>query len=158
MLQDIESLRPLIPYCLYHHERYDGKGYPKGLAGEAIPIEGRLIAVADAFDSITSNRSYRKAQDPDVAIAELERCKGTQFDPAVVDALIACYREGKITSLIQESLKGGRSISCPFCSTFISIPEGANVGDVFDCQVCHRNVQLQEQNNALFGELVPQTV
>lgn len=157
MLQDIESLRPLIPYCLYHHERYDGKGYPKGLAGEAIPIEGRLIAVADAFDSMTSNRPYRKALDPELAIAEVERCKGTQFDPAVADALVACYREGKITPIVQESLKGGRSISCPFCSTFISIPEGANLGHVFECQVCHRNVQLQEQNNALFGELAPQT-
>ena len=157
MLQDIERLKPLVPYCLYHHERYDGKGYPFGLAGEAIPIEGRLIAVADTFDAITSNRPYRQGLPPHVAIAEIVEGRGTQFDPAIVDALLACYREGKITRIIQESLKGSKSIVCPFCSTFISIPDGANEGDCFKCAVCHRTVQLRQQNNAYYGELLSET-
>ena len=154
LLQDVERLRPLVPYCLYHHERYDGKGYPFGLAAEAIPIEGRLIAVADTFDAMTSNRPYRQGMPPHIAIAEIVKQRGTQFDPAIVDALVACYRDGKITLIIQESLKGSKSIVCPFCSTFISIPEGANEGDCFRCAVCHRTVQLKEQNNAYYGELV----
>jgi putative nucleotidyltransferase with HDIG domain len=157
MLRDIERLVPIIPYCLYHHERYDGNGYPFGLAGENIPIEGRLIAVADTFDAMTSNRPYRRGLHPEVAIAEIVKARGTQFDPLIVDALVVCYREGRITRVIQESLKGGRSIVCPFCSTFISIPEGANEGDHFECQVCHRHVQLLQQNNAFFGELLPET-
>ncbi|NJL73482.1 MAG: HD domain-containing protein [Candidatus Competibacteraceae bacterium] len=82
LLQDIERLHPLIPYCLYHHERYDGRGYPYGLGGDDIPLEGRLLAVADTFDALTSSRPYRKGLDPDVAIAEVERCKGSQFDPS----------------------------------------------------------------------------
>jgi len=156
MLRDIERLKPLIPYCLYHHERFDGKGYPFGLAGENIPLEGRVIAVADAFDAMTSNRPYRKALDPAEAIEEIKTCKGTQFDPAVADAIIACYEEGTITRVIQDFLKDGESIACPFCSTFISIPEKADIGDNFECQVCHRGVKLQEINGAHFGELLPQ--
>ena len=156
MLRDIEQLRPLIPYCLHHHERYDGKGYPFGLVGENIPIEGRVIAVADAFDAMTSNRPYRKALDPSDAIEEIKKCSGTQFDPAVADAIVTCYQEGRITRVIQDFLKDGRSIACPFCSTFIGIPEGANLGDKFECQVCHRGVKLQEINGAQFGELLAQ--
>ncbi len=154
ILSDISLLRPCIPYCLYHHERYDGKGYPFGLAGDAIPIEGRVTAVADTFDAMTSNRPYRKGLSPDVAIEEIAKGRGTQFDSAVVDALVACYREGRISLVIQESLKGGRSIVCPFCSTFIPIPEGAKEGDRFQCSVCHRHVRLLQQNNAYFGELL----
>jgi HD-GYP domain-containing protein (c-di-GMP phosphodiesterase class II) len=157
MLQDIERLKPLVPYCLSHHERYDGKGYPFGLAGEAVPIEGRLIAVADTFDAMTSNRPYRQGLPAHVAIAEIVKERGTQFDPVMVDALIACYREGKVARIIQESLKGSKSIVCPFCSTFISIPDAANEGDCFRCLVCHRNVQLRQQNNAYYGELLAET-
>src|SRR5690606_31437313 len=91
MMQDIEFLLPLVPYALYHHERYDGKGYPYGLQGEDIPIEGRLLAVPDTFDAMTSNRPYRKGLDPKIAIAELEKGKGTQFDPDMVDAFLAAY-------------------------------------------------------------------
>jgi transposase-like protein len=83
--------------------------------------------------------------------------RGTQFDPVIVDALLACYREGKITRIIQESLKDSKSIVCPFCSTFISIPDGANEGDCFRCPVCHRTVQLKQQNNAYYGELLAET-
>ena len=156
IVRDIERLVPIIPYCLYHHERYDGNGYPFGLAGEKIPIEGRLIAVADAFDAMTSNRPYRRGLHPEVALTEIVNGRGTQFDPLIVDALVVCYREGRITRVIQESLKGGRSIICPFCSTFIRVPEGANEGDHFECQVCHRHVKLLQQNNAFFGELLPE--
>lgn len=152
MLRDVEFLLPLIPYCLYHHERYDGRGYPFGLQGEAIPLEGRIIAVADTFDAMTSNRPYRKGLPPDVALAEIEKGKGSQFDPVVADALIRAYQEDRISRIIQESRKGAASIVCPFCSTHIPIPEGANVGDRFQCEVCHRHVGLREQNNALFGE------
>jgi putative nucleotidyltransferase with HDIG domain len=60
MMEDVGFLKPVIPYCLYHHERYDGKGYPFGLSGESIPLEGRLIAVADTFDAMTSHRPYRR--------------------------------------------------------------------------------------------------
>ena len=157
LLQDVEFLKPLIPYCLYHHERYDGKGYPFGLAGDAIPIEGRVMAVADTFDAMTSNRPYRKGLPAEVAIEELIKGRGTQFDPAIVDACVACYREGKISAIIQESQKDGPSIICPWCSTHISIPQDAQVGDTFSCQVCKRHIRLEQKNDAYYGELLAES-
>jgi HD-GYP domain-containing protein (c-di-GMP phosphodiesterase class II) len=70
------------------HERYDGSGYPDGLAGDAIPLSARIVACCDAFNAMTSDRSYRKALPLDDAIAELRRGRGSQFDPRVVDALV----------------------------------------------------------------------
>ncbi|MDQ1257419.1 MAG: hypothetical protein QG656_2023 [Candidatus Hydrogenedentes bacterium] len=157
MMQDVSFLKPVIPFCLYHHERYDGRGYPFGLKGDDIPIEGRLIAVADTFDAMTSHRPYRRGLDPEIAIQEIERGKGTQFDPDCAEALIACYREGKVDQIFQDYMKDEKSVACPFCSTFINIPEGAKIFDIFECQVCHRRVRLQQQNEAYYGELIAET-
>ena len=71
------------------HERYDGGGYPDGLAGEAIPLASRIVSACDAYNAMTTDRSYRKALTVGVAVAELRANAGTQFDPKVVDALIA---------------------------------------------------------------------
>jgi len=78
-------------WVLHHHERFDGKGYPTGLAGEAIPLEARIIAVADAFEAMTGSRPYRSARTPEQALAELEAHSGSQFDPRCVDALCAAF-------------------------------------------------------------------
>lgn len=154
LMQDVEMLVPLIPYALHHHERYDGKGYPYGLIGEEISLEGRLIAVADAFDAMTSNRPYRKGMDPDEAIRRVEEAKGTQFDPEIVEALIRCYQDGKIDEILQEYHKGSKSIACPFCSTYIKIPDDAEVGGMMQCNVCHKRVRLSMKNEAYYGELI----
>ena len=157
LLRDVDFLHPLIPYCLYHHERYDGKGYPFGMKGDDIPMEGRVISVADTFDAMTSNRPYRKGLDPEIAIAELEKGKGSQFDPDCVDAMVASYRSGRINSLLQDFHKDATSIACPFCSTQIPIPEGTQAGENFTCHVCQRIIGLKEKNNAFYGELLPQS-
>jgi len=154
MLEDVAFLQPIIPYCLYHHERYDGTGYPFGLGREQIPIEGRLMAVADSFDAMTSHRPHCRGTDAEIAIRAIDRGKGTQFDPLCAEALIACFREGRISQILQHYAKDEQSIACPFCSTFIRIPEGTDVGNTFHCQVCHRLVRLQQRNEAFFGELV----
>ena len=77
--------------ALEHHERYDGKGYPSGEKGEEIGLEGRIVAVADVYDALTSRRSYKEAWDPQRAYDEIVRCSGTQFDPRVVEAFVAAY-------------------------------------------------------------------
>ncbi len=74
------------------HERWDGSGYPDGLSGEAIPLEARIVSACDAFNAMTTTRSYRRAMSPEAAEAELERCAGTHFDPAIVEALLAVSR------------------------------------------------------------------
>jgi len=79
----------------YHHERYDGKGYPNGLAGETIPLVARILAVADTYDAMTSNRSYRKALPQDVVRSEIEKGRGTQFDPDIADIMLRVIDEDK---------------------------------------------------------------
>lgn len=84
MLQHVPALRPIAPAVLHHHERYDGNGYPAGLRGEEIPLEARIVAVADSFSAMTGRRPYREPMDLEEACRELTRCAGTQFDPEVV--------------------------------------------------------------------------
>lgn len=87
ILAPIEQLRDVLPGILHHHERYDGSGYPEGLRGEDIPLEARIIGVADSFDAIVSARPYKKGLSVAAALAELRKCSGTQFDPVVVESL-----------------------------------------------------------------------
>lgn len=84
ILSSANEFSELAKFILNHHERWDGGGYPNGLKEESIPLESRIIAVADAFDAMTSQRSYRPALSPEEAVAELKRCSGTQFDPEIV--------------------------------------------------------------------------
>ena len=79
----------------HHHERYDGKGYPDGLIADGIPFGARILAVADAFDAMTSDWAYRKALDEEDALKELIKCKGSQFDPLVVDTFYRCFARRK---------------------------------------------------------------
>lgn len=99
MLKGVRALRPALPYILYHHERYDGTGYPFGLRGQEIPIEGRVLTIADTFDAMTSNRPYRQALSHEEALAEIMRHRGTQFDPEIVDALARVYERGRLKDL-----------------------------------------------------------
>ncbi|MBI2123620.1 MAG: HD domain-containing protein, partial [Armatimonadetes bacterium] len=85
----------VVEAVLFHHERFDGTGYPLALREDQIPIEARILTAADALESITSTRSYRAAMPLEHAVAELERGRGTQFDPRVVDALLACLQSGE---------------------------------------------------------------
>ncbi|MDA8369637.1 MAG: HD-GYP domain-containing protein [Nocardiopsaceae bacterium] len=95
IVREIGFLGEALTGIMHHHERMDGRGYPMGLSGTDIPEFARIISVADAFDCMTSTRSYRKARSIEEAIVELRRCAGPQFDPAMVDALIAAVeREG----------------------------------------------------------------
>ena len=93
------ALGPIARIVRSHHERWDGTGYPDGLTGEASPIESRIVAACDAFSAITSRRPYCDARTPAEAVEEIRRCSGTQFDPAVVDALAAALAELTLNDL-----------------------------------------------------------
>lgn len=93
ILEPITFLQPLIPGVHLHHERWDGRGYPLSLKGEEIPMMARILSVADAYDAMTSSRAYRRALEHSVALAEILRCSGTQFDPAVVEAFTAAIEK-----------------------------------------------------------------
>jgi putative nucleotidyltransferase with HDIG domain len=94
ILSKVRGLENILPMILYHHERVDGTGYPYGLKGDKIPSGARIIAIADAYDAMTSNRPYRKALDKDEVIAEVKRCSGTQFHPVVVEAYLKAVSKG----------------------------------------------------------------
>ena len=96
ILDDFTLLDHVTEGAEYHHERYDGKGYPKGLKGEEIPLFARIIGVADAFDAMTANRVYRKQMDFGYVLGELEKGRGTQFDAQFVDILLKLIRDGTI--------------------------------------------------------------
>jgi len=102
MVAGIDFLEPVLPYILYHHEHWDGNGYPYGLKQKEIPEEGRLLLVCDAFDAMTTTRPYRNGLDPVLAIEELRQRKGIQFDPMYVNAFITAWKKGSIMDALKE--------------------------------------------------------
>jgi HD-GYP domain-containing protein (c-di-GMP phosphodiesterase class II) len=88
ILKDIPQLSDILPGVLYHHERWDGRGYPEGLSGEGIPLLARLIGLADSFDAMSSTRTYRSAMSRPQVLEEIRRCAGAQFDPDLAAAFV----------------------------------------------------------------------
>jgi len=96
VLQDIPALEDVVPIVYHHHEWFDGHGYVGGVEGEEIPLGSRILAVADAWDAMTSVRVYGTPRDPLEALAEVERCLGGQFAPETVDSLQRLFTEGRL--------------------------------------------------------------
>jgi len=96
VLRNLDFLRNALPVILHHQERFDGRGYPNGLKGEQIPILARIFTIADSFDAMTSERPYRKAMRPEIAIQEVRRNGGTQFDPRLAEIFARLWEEGKL--------------------------------------------------------------
>jgi HD-GYP domain-containing protein (c-di-GMP phosphodiesterase class II) len=96
ILDGVDSLKDVIGAMKYHHERWDGKGYPLGLKGEEIPVVARVVSVADTYDAMVSTRPYRKGLDPKIAFDEIVKHRGTQFDPIVVDAFVEAFQKEKM--------------------------------------------------------------
>ncbi len=96
IINKIRVLHPVVDIVRHHHERFGGGGYPDGLRGEEISLGARIVSVADAFDAMTSTRAYRSALTIDKTMQEMERCQGSQFDPAVIDALVTLQRKGNL--------------------------------------------------------------
>ena len=96
IMSHFKSLENAGEGALYHHERYDGKGYPEGRKGEEIPFIARMICVADSFDAMNTNRVYRKKLTKEDILAELERCKGSQFDPKIADVMIELIKSDRL--------------------------------------------------------------
>ncbi|MFC1865453.1 diguanylate cyclase [Chloroflexota bacterium] len=99
ILRHVIDLAKCLPAILHHHEHFDGSGYPAGLKGDQIPLEARILSVADSYDAMTSPRPYRKQLRMEEAVSELQRCAGTQFDPEIVDLFCEIIKPKKIRSL-----------------------------------------------------------
>jgi len=105
ILQPIKGMEEVAKAVKSHHERYDGKGYPDGLRGNEVPLMTRIISVADTFDSMTTDRPYRKRLSDAAAVQEIEVCSGSQFDPVVVEAFHRAYRKGVIVKKPVEAVE-----------------------------------------------------
>jgi putative two-component system response regulator len=103
MLKDVAYLVDCIPFVRHHHERWDGCGYPDGLAGSAIPDGARLLAVADALDTMTANRPYAPARTLEAALAEIERLAGQNYDPELVPVFALACREGRLHAVVEKT-------------------------------------------------------
>ena len=97
IIRHLPSLDYVIPAVISHHERYDGRGYPRGIAGENIPLMGRILCVVDSFDAMTSKRCYKPSMPVSRALEILRQERGTQFDPQLADAFIDMVQNGEIT-------------------------------------------------------------
>ena len=93
ILEPIPFMRDIVPGCYCHHEAWDGSGYPQGLMCDRIPLIGRIVAIADAYDAMTSDRAYRKALPHEIACGEIERCAGSQFDPEIIPVFLSQIEE-----------------------------------------------------------------
>jgi HD-GYP domain-containing protein (c-di-GMP phosphodiesterase class II) len=102
LIRSFEAFRPALPYVLFHHERWDGHGYPSGRAHEQIPGGARIVAVVDAFDAMISKRPYRPPLPIRDAIAEVRGGAGSQFDPSVVRAFLRLWSEGELDRLLPD--------------------------------------------------------
>jgi HD-GYP domain-containing protein (c-di-GMP phosphodiesterase class II) len=111
ILSKFKPLKPILPIILYHHENYDGTGYPKGLKGADIPLAARILAVVSAFEAMITEKPYRKALSIPAAVKEVERTAGTQFDPAVVGVFCEAVNRKDVRKLLEKELKksGGSS-------------------------------------------------
>jgi HD-GYP domain-containing protein (c-di-GMP phosphodiesterase class II) len=103
VVKPVDQLAGSLPSILHHHERYDGRGYPKGLKGDEIPLAARIIAVADTFDAISSDRAYRAGKSLEATIAIVEEVSGSQLDPRVVAAFKKVYKAGLTQEKEEES-------------------------------------------------------
>jgi len=102
LIKPVEFLRPVLPIILYHHEKYDGTGYPSGLKKEQIPMGARILAVVDAFEAMIRGRPYRERLTTDEALQELQRNSGTQFDPKIVKCFCDLYKQKKFRNYLRK--------------------------------------------------------
>jgi len=95
ILKPLPSMEHVLPVVRHHHEKWDGTGYPDNLAGEEIPLSARIVGITDAYDAMVSDRPYRKGMPEEAALAELDACAGTHFDPTLVQAFKRVLERGK---------------------------------------------------------------
>lgn len=129
ILSHIRQLSDLLPGVLYHHERMDGRGYPHGLVGREIPLLGRIICLADSFDAMTSNRTYRAALPIAVATSEIRRCSGNQFDPELAEVFLKVGPE-KLFEEAQQNAKGDPNLARigALCTALSAWPRNQSIG------------------------------
>ena len=153
MLVNEHPLAPLVLDAVgYHHERIDGKGYPAGLRGDEQAAVSRIVAIADAFDAMTSTRSYRKAMSKERALSILNIQRGLQFDAALVDVFSGLAQSGSLDGVIGHSDESRALLNCPVCGPIIAVPGSKRDGETIYCYACKGKFQLHIKGDTFEAE------
>ncbi len=126
----------------YHHERVDGNGYPDAIPAETLPLSARVIAIADAFDAMTSTRAYRKGMTRQVAIERLLEARHTQFDANMVDLFVALAGNGNLDEVLAHSDENMPLLTCDVCGPIIAVDRDCKDGDIIYCKSCGSEYRL----------------
>lgn len=157
--REVLAQHPLAPLALdavtYHHERPDGGGYPERLVGEQIPEVARMVAIADAFDAMTSTRSYRKGMPVAQALAILEGERGNQFDSRLSGHFLDLGRTGRLNEIVGHSLAGHRLADCPMCGPVVAVHHLAD-GARHACRACGGEFRLHKRGDETILEATGQ--
>ncbi len=149
----ILSGHPLSPLAqdavLFHHERPDGKGYPQGLKSDAISIDAKIVGITDAFDAMTSTRSYRRGMPVEKALAIIEECAGSQFDAELSHLFIRLGREGALDHTVGHSDTGIPLQKCLSCGPTIVIRREQKTGDYVYCRPCGYRTTVIRENGSI---------
>lgn len=125
-----------------HHERPDGRGYPRGLSGDQIPLDARIVGICDAFDAMTSHRPYRAGMTEERALAILQEEAGHQFDAGLVAAFVSLGKSGQLSSVVGHSDNGIPLASCPKCGPTLVIRREQKAGEKIYCRNCSGEFEL----------------
>ena len=140
-----------------HHERIDGKGYPKGLRGEQLSLIARIVSIADAFDAMTSTRPYRKGMSVEQALCRIEEGAGTQFDMELAGHMCELGRAGDLAHIVGHTSDGIPVVTCPHCGPVIAVPHDTQDGDIIYCRACHSQLELHGVGNTFEAEMIGMT-
>ncbi|MFQ5673355.1 MAG: HD-GYP domain-containing protein [Nitrospinales bacterium] len=155
--RDLLREHPLAPLALdavaQHHERCDGTGYPDGLDGEETSLSARIVSIVDAFDAMTSTRSYRRGMPVEKAIAILRENRQTQFDGELVDHFLDLSRQGKLKPIIGHSDHECHLVNCPKCGPILAVPKTVRDGSRIVCRACRGEYLLHVNGDTFDAEL-----
>ena len=137
-----------------HHERMDGKGYPRGLRGEQLSLTARIVSIADAFDAMTSTRPYRKGMSVEQALLRIEEGVGTQFDSELAGHMCELGHAGDLVHIVGHTADGIPTVTCPHCGPVIAIPRSTKDGDIVYCRACHSKLELRVSGDTFTAEMI----
>jgi hypothetical protein len=140
-----------------HHERVDGKGYPHGLQGHQLSMVSRIIAIADAFDAMTSTRPYRSGMPIEKALNILRENAGTQFDADLAFHMCELGEAGDLAHIVGHTADGIPAVTCPHCGPVIAIPRNTQDGDIVYCRACQGELQLRRCGGTFDAEMIGMT-
>lgn len=141
-------------HVLYHHERVDGKGYVSGVGGERFSQQARIVSIVDAFDAMTSTRSYRAGLSLETALSKLEQAAGAQFDASLVGHMCELGRAGDLSHITGHSDDGIPLVTCPSCGSVITVPRSAQDGGFAYCRTCGAKVRLHATKDTFEAEVL----